>query len=105
MPFIFLEMVEMKKLSTHLPHIGWTVLVLMGIYLWIFDWGVGYVVLTIIMMGVSKVLSRHKHRQGRVFECVAIVVLLAVHFWAYQNLQAHKQTYDTGKSWSQYGAL
>ncbi len=77
----------------------------MGIYLWIFDWGVGYVALTMAAMIVSQALSRYNPRQGQMFEYMVILVLLAMHFWAYQSLQTHKNAYDTGERWAQYGAL
>ncbi|OOR90061.1 hypothetical protein B0181_05250 [Moraxella caviae] len=101
------------------------VAILLGGYLWIFAWGVGYL-LAAAMIGVLalawKWLERTKrtiktstntpHRQTSFHQTVRqavlsvlLLVLLIVEVIALQDLQAHKDAHDTGESWAQYGAL
>ncbi|WP_066803285.1 hypothetical protein [Moraxella oblonga] len=82
----------------------WAVLLLMGLYLWIFDWGVGYVLLSIASHGVLRWLL-HKRLIRPHIIWVVLAVLFGVHVWAYQGLQHHQARHDTGERWSQYGAL
>lgn len=95
----------MTKFLRFLQGISWAILIIFGVYLWIFDWGVDYVVLTIITAGVLTYLSSKNIIKGQGIAWMAIAVLFGVHIWACYELHAHKARHDTGERWSQYGAL
>lgn len=82
----------------------WVGLLLMGLYLWIFDWGVGYVLLSIASYGVLRWLLQKCLIKPYII-WVVLAVLFGVHILAYQELRHHQARHDTGERWSQYGAL